>query len=188
MKAIILAAGLGTRMKPLTDHIPKALVAFNGVPLLDGVISRLFKSGIEAIIVNIHHFPDQVIRFLHDKQYYGGRVVVSDETDQLLDTGGALIQAGWFLNDGNPFLVHNVDIYTNLNIRQLIEEHIRGNAMITIAVKERPTSRPLLFDKDLRLVGWKNNETGEEIIIHKDRQIMYAYGNSCIQVIQPEFF
>ncbi|MBL7113662.1 MAG: NTP transferase domain-containing protein [Bacteroidales bacterium] len=188
MKAMILAAGLATRLKPLTDHIPKALVRFNTVPLLHRVVNNIFDAGIEAIVVNVHHFPDQVINFLQEQKYYGGRVVISDEKEQLMDTGGAIIHAAWFLNDGNPFLVHNVDVYTNLNIKKLIDYHLKGNGLATIAVKDRPTSRSLLFDDQLQLIGWKHNETGEEIHLKDKQQVAYAYGNSCVQVIQPEFF
>lgn len=185
---MILAAGLATRLKPLTDHIPKALVRFNTVPLLHRVVNNIFDAGIEAIVVNVHHFPDQVINFLQEQKYYGGRVVISDEKEQLMDTGGAITHAAWFLNDGNPFLVHNVDVYTNLNIRELINYHIKGNGLATIAVKDRPTSRSLLFDDQLQLIGWKHNETGEEIHLKDKQQVAYAYGNSCVQVIQSEFF
>lgn len=185
---MILAAGLATRLKPLTDHIPKALVRFNTVPLLHRVVNNIFDAGIEAIVVNVHHFPDQVINFLQEQKYYGGRVVISDEKEQLMDTGGAIIHAAWFLNDGNPFLVHNVDVYTNLNIKKLIDYHLKGNGLATIAVKDRPTSRSLLFDDQLQLIGWKHNETGEEIHLKDKQQVAYAYGNSCVQVIQSEFF
>jgi MurNAc alpha-1-phosphate uridylyltransferase len=188
MKAMILAAGLATRLRPLTDHTPKALVKFNQVPLFHRVVQNLFDAGIEGIIVNIHHYPDQVIAFLEGKEYYGGKVVISDERDQLMDTGGALKHAAWFLDDGNPFLVHNVDVYTNLDIRKLIDHHTCDNALVTMAVKDRPTSRSLLFNEHLQLIGWRHNETGKEINVYEDQQVAYAYGNSCVQVIQPVFF
>ena len=188
MKAMILAAGLATRLRPLTDNIPKALVRFNGVPLLHRVVNNLLDAGIEQIIVNIHHFPDQVLSFLDSQDYYEGKVVVSDEREQLMDTGGALIHAGGFLDDGHAFLVHNVDVYTNLNISKLMEAHAGGNALVTMAVKDRPTSRSLLFNVRMELVGWRHNEKDEEVILHEDQDIAFAYGNSCIQVIRPEFF
>jgi MurNAc alpha-1-phosphate uridylyltransferase len=188
MKAMILAGGLATRLKPLSDHTPKALVRFNGVPLLHRVVNNLLEAGIEAIVVNVHHFPDQVISFLQDQKYYGGRVVISDEREMLMDTGGAIIHAAWFLDDGKPFVVHNVDVYTNLNLRGLMDYHTSGNALVTIAVKDRPTSRSLLFNDQLQLIGWRHNETGEEIHIQEKENVAHAYGNSCVQVIQPEFF
>ena len=188
MKAMILAAGLATRLRPLTDNIPKALVRFKEVPLLHRVVNNLREAGIGEIIVNVHHFPDQVIDFLQAHNYYGRKVVVSDERERLMDTGGALIHAAWFLDDGNPFLVHNVDVYTNLDIRKLIDFHMNGDALVTMAVKDRPTSRSLLFDDRFRLIGWRHNEKAEEIMIPGEKQVAYSYGNSCIQVIQPEFF
>ncbi len=185
---MILAAGLATRLKPLTDHTPKALVRFNKEPLLHRVVNNLLDAGIEAIIVNVHHYPDQIINFLREQKNYGGRVVISDEKRHLMDTGGAITHAAWFLDDGNPFLVHNVDVYTNLNIRELIDCHLKSDSLVTLAVKDRPTSRSLLFNDQLRLIGWRHNETGEEIYIKDEQQVAYSYGNSCVQVIQPEFF
>ena len=146
MKAMILAAGLATRLRPLSDNTPKALVRFNGVPLLHRVVNNLLDAGIEAIIVNVHHFPEQVLSFLQEQNFYGDRVVISDEKDQLMDTGGALTHAAWFLDDGQPFMVHNVDVYTNLDLKDLIISHTGRKALVTIAVKDRPTSRSLLLD------------------------------------------
>jgi len=166
MKAMILAAGQGTRLKPLTDHIPKPLVRFNGVPLLEIIINRLFVSGIDEIVINIHHMADQVLEFLKKKDYYNGRVIISDE----------------------PFLLHNVDVLTSLDINQLIMSHKKEKALITIAVKKRPTSRLLLFDENNCLAGWCHNETGEMRIGREYMGELSSYGNSCVYIFNPEFF
>lgn len=188
MKAMILAAGQGTRLKPLTDHIPKPLVRFNGVPLLEIIINRLFVSGIDGIVINIHHMADQVLEFLKKKDYYNGRVVISDERDRLMDTGGGVLKARDLLYSDEPFLLHNVDVLTNLDISQLIMYHKTEKALITIAVKKRPTSRLLLFDENNRLAGWCHNETGEMRIVREYKGELSSYGNSCVYIFNSEFF
>jgi len=187
MKAMILAAGLGNRLKPLTNNLPKPLVKFNQIPMIEGVILKLLDHGMNEIIVNIHHFPGKIKAFLEDKKYYDGKVKISDETDRLMDTGGGVIKAKNFFKDEESFLVHNVDVYTNLDISSLIREHNNNDALVTIAVKKRPTSRSLLFDDQLVLTGWRHNETGETRIL-KDAVKVDDYGNSCIQVIRRDFF
>jgi MurNAc alpha-1-phosphate uridylyltransferase len=188
MRAMILAAGQGTRLKPLTNQIPKPLVKFQGVPLLEIIIKRLLSSGMEKIVVNIHHLADQVIEFLRSRNYYDGRVLVSDETDRLMDTGGGVLKARDLLDKGEPFLLHNVDVYTNLDIHQLIKAHQSDNALITIAVKKRTPSRSLLLDDKNCLAGWQNNKTGEKRIIRDYEGVLEDYGNSCVYMINPEFF
>lgn len=188
MRAMILAAGQGTRLRPLTDHIPKPLVIFNGVPLLEIIIMRLLNAGIEKIVVNIHHMADQVIEFLRSKEYYQDKILVSDERDRLMDTGGGILKASELLNNGEQFLVHNVDVYTNLDITKLIRAHQTDNALITIAVKKRITSRSLLFDDQNRLTGWQHNQTEEKKIIRDYSGDLADYGNSCVYIINPEFF
>ncbi|KPK79631.1 MAG: hypothetical protein AMS27_17815 [Bacteroides sp. SM23_62_1] len=188
MKAMILAAGQGTRLKPLTDHIPKPLVRFNGVPLLEIIINRLFVSGIDEIVINIHHMADQVLEFLKKKDYYNGRVIISDERDRLMDTGGGVLKARDLLYSDEPFLLHNVDVLTSLDINQLIMSHKKEKALITIAVKKRPTSRLLLFDENNCLAGWCHNETGEMRIGREYMGELSSYGNSCVYIFNPEFF
>jgi MurNAc alpha-1-phosphate uridylyltransferase len=188
MRAMILAAGQGTRLKPLTNQIPKPLVKFQGVPLLEIIIKRLLSSGMEKIVVNIHHLADQVIEFLSSRDYFDGRVLVSDETDRLMDTGGGVLKARDLLDKGEPFLLHNVDVYTNLDIHQLIKAHQSDNALITIAVKKRTPSRSLLLDDKNCLAGWQNNKTGEKRIIRDYEGKLEDYGNSCVYMINPEFF
>ena len=170
MKAMVFAAGLGTRLKPLTDTMPKALVPVCGQPLLYHVLTKRVAAGYDDIIVNVHHFPDQIIDYLCINDF-GVKMTVSDERDFLLETGGGIKhvrplllneeipgQAG---NDGNePFLVHNVDIISNLDLKWLREQH-REDAVATVVVSERETQRYLLFDEDDRLKGWTNVKTGE---------------------------
>jgi NDP-sugar pyrophosphorylase family protein len=188
MRAMILAAGQGTRLRPLTNQIPKPLVRFQGTPLLEIIIQRLLFFGIEKIVVNVHHLAHQVIEFLRSRDYYDGRVLVSDETDRLMDTGGGVLKARELLDNGEPFVLHNVDVYTNLDIQQLVKAHKADDALITIAVKKRTPSRSLLFDEQNCLAGWQNNKTGEKRIIRDTKGDLTDYGNSCVYVINPEFF
>jgi len=187
MKAMILAAGLGTRLRPLTDNTPKALIPFKGMPLVERIIRNLATAGIEQIIVNTHHYAEQVIKFLDQLDIEGVRLSVSDESDQLMDTGGALLHARDFFDGEENFLVHNVDVITNLDITALINSHLKGDALVTMAVKNRPTSRSLLFDEKGYLCGWRHNETSEERIVRKPDGKLEDYGNSCVQVINSEF-
>ncbi|MDP4238922.1 MAG: nucleotidyltransferase family protein [Bacteroidota bacterium] len=161
MKAMIFAAGLGTRLKPLTDTLPKALIPIAGKPLLEHVIVKLKAAGFDEIMVNVHHFPDQIIDFLKLHNNFGIRVEVSDERDQLLDTGGGIRKAKWFFEDGKPFLVHNVDILSNLDLKELYQEHIKSGSLATLVVSKRDTFRYLLFNEEKRLCGWINEKTGE---------------------------
>ena len=161
MKAMIFAAGLGTRLKPLTDSIPKALVPIAGKPLLEHVILKLKTAGFDEIIVNVHHFPDQIIDFLKANNNFGIRIEVSDERDQLLDTGGGIRKAKQFFDDGQPFLVHNVDILSDIDLKELFQQHLAADSLATLVVSRRDTFRYLLFDDDQRLCGWINEKTGE---------------------------
>ena len=177
MKAMIFAAGLGTRLKPITDTMPKALVPVCGQPLLYHVISKLVAAGYDDLVVNVHHFPDQIIHYLHSHDF-GAHIAVSDERDFLRETGGGIKYARPLLlnegipgcpstssgttgNDGSePFLVHNVDIVSNLDLDWLREQHREG-ALATLVVSDRKTQRYFLFDEDNRLKGWTNIATGE---------------------------
>ena len=170
MKAMIFAAGLGTRLKPITDTMPKALVPVCGQPLLYHVINKLVAAGYDDLVVNVHHFPDQIIHYLHSHDF-GARIAVSDERDFLRETGGGIRYAKHLLtedeipgqagNDGiEPFLVHNVDIVSNLDLNSLREQH-REEALATLVASERKTQRYFLFDEDNRLKGWTNIATGE---------------------------
>ncbi len=160
MKAMIFAAGLGTRLSPITDTMPKALVPICGKPLLEHVIGRLKSAGYDTLVVNVHHFPDQIRSFLASRDW-GVKIRISDESARLLETGGALKHAKTLLEGGEePFLVHNVDIVSNLDIPWL-RAQTRPDALATLLVSSRETRRYLLFDREMRLVGWTDTATGE---------------------------
>jgi len=147
MKAMVLAAGLGTRLRPLTNTRPKALVETGGRTLLEITLSRLKTFGIHDVIVNLHHFADMVVEYLRANDNFGMHIEISRE-DTLLDTGGGLKKAGWFFgtNPQEPFVMHNVDVLTTIDLHRMAEFHVRQNALATLAVQERKTSRYLLFD------------------------------------------
>jgi NDP-sugar pyrophosphorylase family protein len=189
MKAMILAAGLGTRLRPFTDTTPKALIAVNGVPLLEIVIQRLKFYGFHEIIINVHHLAEHIIEFLQKKRNFGLDIRISPETDILLDTGGGVKKAAWFFDDGNPFLVHNVDILSDLDLRQLYETHLLSHALATLAVKNRQSSRYLLFDYENLLCGWQNIVTGEiKITRITSESDLIPLAFSGIHVIHPAIF
>lgn len=154
-QAMIFAAGLGTRLKPLTDTMPKALVPVGGQPLLWHVIMKLKKSGYERIVVNVHHFADQIIDYLRLNDNFGLDIRISDEREQLLETGGGIKKALPLFDPSEPILIHNVDILSNLDLNQLPTD------APVLVVSQRQTKRYLQFDDEQRLVGWKNIETGE---------------------------
>jgi N-acetyl-alpha-D-muramate 1-phosphate uridylyltransferase len=160
-KAMIFAAGLGTRFKPWTDAHPKALAVVHGRSLLQRNIEYLQQYGIWEVVVNVHHFPDQIIRALEANKGWGSRITISDETDQVLETGGGLLKAKPLLGK-EPFLTLNVDILTDTNLHEMMRVHQQEQALITLAVSHRKTSRYLLFNQDNRLCGWRNVNTGEE--------------------------
>jgi len=162
MKAFILAAGLGTRLKPLTEYIPKALVEINGKPLLQILIEKLKQSGYTDIVINVHHFADLVIDFLNVNENFGVNIQISDEREQLLDTGGAILNARSFLENVPHFLVHNVDILSDINFSEILEHHVKSDALATIAVRDRSSDRKFLFNENLCLKGWQNTRTGEK--------------------------
>ncbi len=189
MKAMILAAGLGTRLRPLTNHTPKALVKVNGIPLLEIVIQKLEFYGFHEIIINVHHFAERIIEFLQKKQNFGIDIHISHEADQLLDTGGGLKKVSWFFDDGNSFLVHNVDVLTNLNLRQMYETHVHVQSLATLAVQNRQSSRYLLFDQEKILCGWKNTATGEiKITRAVSESELTPLAFSGIHIIHPAIF
>ncbi|MFC1733509.1 NDP-sugar synthase [candidate division KSB1 bacterium] len=188
MKAMILAAGLGTRLKPLTDHTPKAMIHINGKPMIFYIIDSIRRSGIKEIIINIHHLADQIVDYIENQSFKDINIEFSDERSELLDTGGGINKASWFLNGNESFLVHNVDIFTNLNLKDLIQNHNDSRALCTLAVSNRKTSRYLLFDDLLRLRGWKNIKTGEIKIPGSPENKMIPLAFSGIQVLSPEIF
>lgn len=190
MKAMIFAAGLGTRLKPLTDRMPKALVPVAGRPMLEHVIRKLKAAGFNEIVINVHHFAGQIIDFLRTNDNFGLTIHLSDETDQLLDTGGGIKKAASFFTDGKPFLVHNVDILSNIDLKALYDFHRTSGNDATLLVSPRKTVRYLLFDTSDRLCGWVNKDTlqtkPEGFIYRPEVQREYAF--SGIHVISPTLF
>jgi len=187
MKAMIFSAGLGTRFKPWTDAHPKALAVVNGKSLLQRNIEWLQRFNIHEVIVNIHHFPEQVMQAIEKNKGWGSKITISDEKGQLLETGGGLKKARSFFDVDQPFLTTNVDILTNLDVDKLLRFHTQKRPLISFAVTDRKTSRYFLFDEGLRLCGWENTKTGEKKISRqKDKLLQKAY--SCVVIFQPEIF
>lgn len=184
---MILAAGLGTRLMPLTSACPKALVKVGNKTLLEHLILKLIGFGVSDILVNVHHFSDLVISFLEKNKYFGIHIKVSNESDRLLDTGGAIKKASWFFNDGEPFIVHNVDILTDFDILQMKTFHLKSNAMATLAVRNRESGRYLLLDESGDLCGWKNNKTQETIWVHRKKTV-HPFAFSGVQILNPSIF
>ena len=188
MRAMVLAAGLGTRLRPLTDGRPKALVEVNGRTLLEITLARLRSFGINEVIVNAHHFADQVIDYLRAQKNFGMRIEVSRE-EALLDTGGGLRQAAHFFldqGDDEPFVVHNVDVLSSIDLRQMVDSHRERRALATLAVQRRETSRSLLFDDDLQLVGRHTRGIEPEMFRPASRTQAAAFCG--IHVISPRIF
>lgn len=157
MNALIFAAGLGTRLKPLTDTMPKAMVPVNGKPLVQILIEKLKSIGVTEIVINVHHFAQQIIDFVNTNDCFGIDIKFSDETDMLLETGGGLKKAAHLFSNNQPIIVHNVDILSNADLFALYQ----NAPTTTLLVSQRDTQRYLLFDRDDRLVGWTNIATGE---------------------------
>ena len=187
MKAMILAAGLGTRLRPLTNDRPKALVEVAGRTLLEITLARLRTFGVSEVIVNVHHFADLVVAYLKVHNNFGMRIEVSRE-DVLLDTGGGLKKAGWFFLEGpsrdEPFLLHNVDVISTIDLERMVQSHKQNKALATLAVQQRETSRYLLFDEQLRLCGRRaGRDQVPEIVRPSARTQALAF--SGIHVISP---
>lgn len=184
---MIFSAGLGTRFKPWTDQHPKALALVNGKSLLQRNIEYLQLYGIKNIVVNVHHFADQIIEAIMLNKGWGSTVTFSDERDELLETGGGLLKAKEFFEPGEKFITCNADILTDLDIHKLISFHEKNKALISFGVTKRKTSRYLLFDETDRLCGWRNIITGEEkISISKNNLEEKAY--SCVVVFEYDVF
>ena len=188
MKAMIFAAGLGTRLKPLTDHMPKALVPVAGKPMLEHVIRKLIAAGCDEIVINVHHFADQIIDFVKANNNFGITIHISDETDMLLDTGGGIKKASSFFNE--PFLIHNVDILSNVDLKSLYEYHLTSGNDATLLVSPRKTVRYLLFNEGNQLCGWVNKDTlqtkPEGFVYQPEVQKEYAF--SGIHIVSPSLF
>lgn len=186
MKAMIFAAGLGTRLAPLTDTCPKALIEVGGVPMLRRAIERLRDAGVDEIVVNVHHHAWMIKDYIA-RNDFGVRVDVSDESDTLLDTGGGVVKAAPMLRGDGPIILYNADIFTDFPIDEMVGVHRASDADVTLLVDDRKTSRYLLFDADGRMAGWRNVTTGEErtpydtSVLTSCRQL--AFGG--IHVINP---
>ena len=190
MKAMIFAAGLGTRLKPITDYIPKALVPVGGRPMLEHVILKLKRAGFTEIVINIHHFGEQILDFLRANQDFGLTIHISDERGCLLDTGGGIRKAEPFLQGEEPFLIHNADILSDVDLKELYNRHSQGKGIATLLVSRRKTSRYLIFDANQRLCGWVNKDTGQvrppEFCYTGDFYQEYAF--SGIHILSPAAF
>jgi NDP-sugar pyrophosphorylase family protein len=187
MKALLLSAGLGTRLKPFTDKHPKALAPVHGRSLLEWNIRNLQRFGIFDIVVNVHHFASQIIDVLHKENGYGSRFEISDESDAVLETGGGLKKAAPFFNLEQNLLVMNVDMLTNADIGNMISLHEQSDRLATLAVQQRASSRYFLFNENMRLNGWENTLTGER----KPSTIsgnLKQFAFSGIQVLSTEIF
>jgi len=186
MKAMLFAAGLGTRLKPFTDSHPKALATVNGKTLLQHNIEYLQRYGIDEVVVNVHHFADQIEEVINQHNGFGSKVRISDERDAVLETGGGLKKAEPFFKHEETFLVMNVDVLTNLDLNKLTGAHDK-NHVATLAVMDRTSSRHLLFDHAMILCGWINNSSGEKkISVEKEDLLSFAF--SGIQVLSKEIF
>jgi NDP-sugar pyrophosphorylase family protein len=190
VRGMIFAAGLGTRLKPFTDRHPKALAPVNGKPLLQRNIEYFKSYGIREIVVNTHHFADQIEEFLNRNDGFGCRIVISNEKDEPLETGGGLLHAARFLADSTlPFLVMNADILTDLDLGAMYRHHVERKPLVTLAVTRRKSSRNLLFDDDMVLSGWANRSSGEtRIVREKPAEELHPFAFTCVHVVQPVIF
>lgn len=187
MKAFILAAGLGTRLLSYTSDKPKALVELDGMTLLERAIRKVTELEVSEIIVNVHHFGDKIVDFLRERQNFNLPVSISDESEQLLDTGGAILKAHNLLGDNEPFLLFNVDVLSSINLTDLLNYHQKMKGIATLAVRKRVTDRYLVFNPDMLLSGWKNIKTGEEKLIRQEFSLQ-NFAFSGIQIIEPQIF
>lgn len=191
MKAMVLAAGLGTRLRPLTNDRPKALVEVAGRTLLEITLARLKESGVREVIVNVHHFADMVVEYLKARDNFGMKIEISREDDLLLDTGGGLKKAAWFFQQSQsgadePFLLHNVDVISTIDLERMVWFHAETRALATLAVQDRQSSRYLLFDRQLQLSGRHVGDKPPELV--RPAQPLEALAFSGIHVISPRLF
>lgn len=184
---MILTAGLGTRLKPLTNKIPKPLIPVAGRPMLDYAVEFLLKHGVNEIVINVHHLADQLMEYVMEKRWQGIKMDISDETNELLNTGGGLKHASWFFNGETDFVLMASDVLTDLNLSAMIQQHKDSDSLVTLAVKERETSRDLMFDADGNLAGWKHHSTGETKMV-RGKQPLKGLGFSGIHVINSRLF
>jgi NDP-sugar pyrophosphorylase family protein len=191
MKAMVLAAGLGTRLRPLTNDRPKALVEVGGRTLLEITLARLREFGVREVIVNVHHFAEMVVDYLKANGNFGMRIEVSRE-DELLETGGGLKKAGWFFLEGSagrdePFILHNVDVISTIDLHRMAQFHREHKALATLAVQHRKTSRYLLFDDQVQLCGRRSRDDGTPELVRNCQQLQ-ALAFAGVHVISPRIF
>jgi MurNAc alpha-1-phosphate uridylyltransferase len=184
-RAMILAAGLGTRLLPLTENKPKALVEYHGKTLLEIVLRRLIHHGYRDVVINVHHHPEKIISFVESKKNFNINILFSDESGSLLDTGGGIKKASP-LFEGEPVLIHNVDVYTDLNLDDIYNFHNDYEHLATFAVKERATTRPFLMNEKGLLCGWENLLTGEKKIV-RDESNLLQIAYSGVAMLSPDF-
>lgn len=184
---MILAAGIGSRLRPVTDKIPKALVEVGGKTMLERTIRRLKQYGFDEFIINLHHFPEKIKNYLERHNYFDVEISFSEENPELLDTGGGLKHASWFFGGDQSFLIHNVDVLSNLNINKLYNYHQARGALATLVVQNRSTSRYLLFDEQNRLCGWENTRTGNKVMIKNNKKLK-KLAFSGIHITKPSIF
>lgn len=192
MQAMIFAAGLGTRLRPLTDTMPKALVEVGGKPLIGHVMEKLIGAGVGRVVVNVHHFADQIVGYLHANGDFGIDIRISDESGKLLDTGGGIRKAAALFDTGSPVLIHNVDILSDIDVRSFYRYACERCCDALLLVSSRRTSRYLLFDDDMRLAGWTNTDTGEvrgaSPSLATFRHTLDEYAFSGVHVFSPSLF
>lgn len=188
MKAMIFAAGLGTRLRPLTDSVPKALIDINGKPALELVIRKLKAAGVGEMVVNVHHFADKIIDFLRQNENFGVDIAISDESEQLLDTGGGILAAQRWLDCGEPFIVHNADILTDFDVAAIYERHLCSGADVTLLTQSRQSSRYLYFDSCGRMRGWGRADGSVRIPANLDTENLAGLGFGGVSVVSPAVF
>jgi len=191
MKAMVLAAGLGTRLRPITDNRPKALVEIAGRTLLEITLSRLYAFGIREVIINVHHFADMILEYLKTNDNFGVRIEISRE-EVLLDTGGGLKKAAYFFLEHSsgseePFIVHNVDVISTIDLRRMVQFHTENQALATLAMQDRETTRYLLFDEQLQLCG-RQSGCDQKLELVRSSQQAQPLAFSGIHVISPRLF
>lgn len=187
MKAFILAAGLGSRLGDFTKNKPKALVQLNGQALLGRLIIQLKNQGFDQFLVNIHHHGQMVIDYLEAHQHFGVEIQISDERSGLADTGGAILKARQFFKGNKPVLIHNVDIISEVNLKEMLSFHIKNNAWATLCVRKRDTDRILIFDSKMILKGWKNKNTNEYKWVDMTLSNYLAFAYSGIYYANSDF-
>ncbi len=189
MEAMILAAGLGTRLRPLTHDVPKALVEVNGVPMLERTARRLIDAGADRLIINIHHHADAVRKFVEEKKGFGVEVEISEEPGQPFETGGGIKYAEPLFKKEAPFIVHNSDILTDLDLKGLYAAHQENDALATLACRTPETNRYLIFDESANLAGYATKDGQEHYITDADMAGQVQKLDFCgVQVISPEIF